>query len=372
MIHRSPAKALFGAACLLALAACGGDDDVPTRGRGRDMGTTPSGDGGGVVRVDMGPAIDFGFSECAATSVVAETTVRPIDIVLAIDNSGSMDEEARLVQENMNRFSTAIAASGIDYHVIVLTAAGFVTIPPPLGGSPNFMHVPQDVQSNNAMDVLLSAYPSYSGFLRPTALTHFVVVTDDESSMAASTFISRMEMTLGHDFDYHSIASENASHVMCVPFFGCIGGPQPGCTGPYGDAADIGRIHYETSELTGGTRYSICAMDWTAVFTSLTAAVAVPTTLPCVYLVPEPPEGMTFDRTRVNILYTPGTGAAPAFLPFVGTPSGGDCSGAAGGWYYDNPTTPTQILLCPTTCSSVSADTTGRIDIALGCETFFG
>lgn len=371
MTHRSPAKVLFGVACLLALAACGGDDDVPVRGRGRDMGTTPPGDGGGVVHTDMGPAMDFGFSGCAATSVIAETTVRPIDIVMAIDNSGSMDEEARLVQENMNRFSTAIAASGIDYHVILLTAAGFVTIPPPLGGSPNFMHVAQDVQSNNAMDILLSAYPRYSGFLRPTALTHFVVVTDDESSMAASTFISMMEATLGHDFDYHAIASENASHVECIPIFGCLGA-EPGCTGPYGDAADIGRIHYETSELTGGTRYSICAMDWTAVFTSLTAAVAVPTTLPCVYLVPDPPEGMTFDRGRVNVLYTPGTGAAPAYLPFVGTPSGGDCSGPAGGWYYDNPTTPTQILLCPTTCTSVSADTSGRIDIALGCETFFG
>lgn len=370
MTHRVPAARLLAAACLLTLVACASDGDAPVRGRGRDLGGFSDGDGG-VTGADTGPGIDLGFAECAATSVIAETTLRPLDIIVAIDNSGSMDEEARLVQENMNRFSSAIAASGLDYHVILLTAAGFVTVPPPLGGSANFMHVPQDVQSNNVMDILLSAFDAgYASFLRPTASTHFLVVTDDESDMAAATFISAMEAKLGHSFKYHSIASENASHAMCIPFFGCLG-DEPGCTGPYGDAADIGRIHYEASAITGGLQFSICEMDWTAVFTSLTAAVAVPMPLPCVYLVPEPPAGMTFDRMRVNVVYTPGSGGA-APLPFVGTPTGGDCSRPGGGWYYDDPVAPTQILLCPTTCEPISADPTGRIDIALGCETFFG
>lgn len=365
MNHRALAASFLGVAWLLVLASCASEGDTPVRGRGRDLGGIADGDGG-RTGADGGPGVDLGFAECAATRVDAETTVRPVDIIFAIDNSGSMDEEARLVQENMNLFSSAIAASGIDYRVVLVTAAGFVSIPPPLGGSPNLLVDPQDVQSHNVMDVLLDTFSTYAAFLRPTALTHFVVVTDDESDMAAVPFISAMEALLGHAFTYHAIASENASHAMCIPIIGCLP-DQPGCTGPYGDAADIGRIHWEAAALTGGTQNSICEADWSGVFASLTSAVAVPTPLPCVYLVPEPPAGMSFDRTRVNVLYTPGSGAVPAYLPSVT-----DCSGSGVGWYYDDPVSPTQILLCPTTCATVSADSTGRIDIALGCQTFFG
>jgi len=40
-----------------------------------------------------------------------------------------------------------------------------------------------------------------------------------------------------------------------------------------------------------------------------------------------------------------------------------------GGWYYDNPAAPTQILVCPCTCSRFEA---GRVDVALGCKPSVG
>jgi len=50
----------------------------------------------------------------------------------------------------------------------------------------------------------------------------------------------------------------------------------------------------------------------------------------------------------------------------IGRVSGAnDC--ANGGFYYDNPTNPTQIILCPSTCTAVKGMTNPKIDVLLGC-----
>jgi Mg-chelatase subunit ChlD len=49
--------------------------------------------------------------ECAGITLAAETQRGPADIIFALDNSGSMDEEAAFVQQNMNAFSDQIVAA---------------------------------------------------------------------------------------------------------------------------------------------------------------------------------------------------------------------------------------------------------------------
>jgi hypothetical protein len=39
-----------------------------------------------------------------------------------------------------------------------------------------------------------------------------------------------------------------------------------------------------------------------------------------------------------------------------------------GGWYYDNPTSPTEIVLCPKSCEAIGGSK-GKIRIELGCTT---
>ncbi len=84
--------------------------------------------------------------------------------------------------------------------------------------------------------------------------------------------------------------------------------------------------------------------------------------LGCTYNVPTSSTGLV-DPDSVEVEYTPGTGA-PMSIPRVTTSA--QCTGA--GWYYDNNVTPTTITLCPATCTQVSADPAGRIDIVLLCE----
>jgi hypothetical protein len=91
------------------------------------------------------------------------------------------------------------------------------------------------------------------------------------------------------------------------------------------------------------------------------------TALGCTYNIPQPMPGTNADPSLVNVYYTPGGSSTPITIPQV--PSKAACPATGNAWYYDNPTTPTHILLCDATCATVSADTMGSIEIALGCKT---
>lgn len=74
-------------------------------------------------------------------------------------------------------------------------------------------------------------------------------------------------------------------------------------------------------------------------------------------------DGGVPDPTKINVNYTSGSNEER-----VGQVTGpGNCSG--GGWYYDNPTQPTTITFCPSTCTEVQADPNADIEILIGCST---
>jgi hypothetical protein len=118
-------------------------------------------------------------------------------------------------------------------------------------------------------------------------------------------------------------------------------------------------------DATGGVWQSICSTVWGPIFTAVAQAVAVATLLPCVYDIPEPPDGETLEPSEVNLVFT-SSGGAEETVPNVIDATG---CGPTGGWYYDNPTTPSQIILCPSTCTMFQSDPGGRVDVAFGCET---
>jgi hypothetical protein len=89
------------------------------------------------------------------------------------------------------------------------------------------------------------------------------------------------------------------------------------------------------------------------------------TALGCNYNIPVPTTG-TANFNAVNVQYAPGNGGAEKVYPNVG--DAGHC-GSSNGWYYDDPSNPTQIILCPQSCNTVKADTAGEVDVLLGCGT---
>ncbi len=84
--------------------------------------------------------------------------------------------------------------------------------------------------------------------------------------------------------------------------------------------------------------------------------------LGCEYLMPTPAEGDA-DPDKLNVRYTPEGGSEEVF-PRVSDAS--QCQGQPG-WYYDNPTDPSKIILCPASCDRVK-NLGGSVNIELGCE----
>ncbi|MFN7700024.1 MAG: hypothetical protein ACK6CU_27485 [Deltaproteobacteria bacterium] len=312
---------------------------------------------------DTGPRPDAGLMACEATSVMTGNQIQPVDIVWVIDNSGSMDGERDIIQANLGEFARTVGAAGIDWHVVLITAEGFVRVPASLAAdTERFRYVADDVQSDEAMSAALANFSRYADFLRDEAVLHFVLVTDDESGVTAGDFRTMMRGLTRQSFRAHVIASPPGA-MSCTVF--CM----PGCSGPNGDAADNGDRYWELAMLTGGSSYSICTSDWSALFRDLTRAIAIARPLPCRYRIPDPPEGMRFDPGLVNVDLSTGDGAT-ARLPYVGNPDGSvACPGDGRGWYYDDPADPRTILLCNDICDVIEDDAAASMNIAFGCAT---
>ena len=372
----------FWAALCLSLAGCsssspgGGIESHPSPSTGDDAGLPGDGDegdgdegdgdeGDGDVGDGDGDANspDGGFEECAASRVEAERQLRPVDVIWVIDNSGSMDEEACYVQTNMNNCAANIAGAGIDnYRVVVMTKTGWVNVPNPLGSdATHFLFVDEDVQSDEPFGDLVARFDAYGSFLQKDAITHFVVVTDDESAMPAPDFLMQMREKLGkEEFFVHAIASEVVK--SCIVPGVCLDVP---CGDLFGQrAANIGAQYYAAAGSTQGLTFSICTQDWSSLFTTLSEKVSTSAPIPCELLVPKAMNGMSLDPDLVNVVFTAQGEAMGAPIPRV--PDAGGCA-TSSAWYYDNPAAPEKIVLCPTACTA--AEGGGAIDIALGCAT---
>lgn len=81
----------------------------------------------------------------------------------------------------------------------------------------------------------------------------------------------------------------------------------------------------------------------------------------CDIPIPPPPTGRTFDKEKVILTYSSGTNVPTTFTYDP------ECTGS-NGWRYDNRTTPTRVVLCPSTCTAVQADPKAVLSVGFACE----
>jgi hypothetical protein len=291
-----------------------------------------------------------------------------------------MDEESQFVQTHMNAFSSGVINANIDAHVVVMTnpsnATNGVCIGAPLGSGscpndsnpPAFLHLDQDVQSNNALALLLSRFDDYKSMFRSGASKHFVVVTDDNSSLDAVSFDTQIKQKLLAndpqfvDYTFHSIYGYSEPD-----FFECtLGGGDPCCDGVSSFTASVGEVYKQLVAMKSGVQGNLCLQDFLPVFQQVSAVVTQSSQLACEWTIPPPPAGETFDKSKVNVQFTSGTNP-PQDLGNV--PSAADCAAAQGGWYYDDNNNPTKIFVCPQTCQVIQGVGDAKIDILFGCAT---
>ncbi len=341
---------------------------IATLSGGGSEGTgDPGDDSGGEASTTEGPP---GVGECESVVSEAEVGPPPQDILVVVDNSDSMVDEAGFVQAQLNEFSALIGSADVNAHIILMTSlptlAAGVCIDPPLGSGgcpgadtnpPSFVHIDTAVGSTDALNRVQNLYNDYREFLRPSATTHLVVISDDDTPIGPGTFLDQMvELSPRFiDLRFHAIvASENPGDACAVGSACC-------------DYATAHGSRYEQIvEMTGGVLGDICEQEFQPIFEALAQEVISEATLSCSLEIPPAPEGESFDRDLVNVAFNDGEGGS---FEFGRAESSGQCDGVSDGWYYDDLEDPAEILLCPQTCSRVQGLAQASISVIFGCAT---
>lgn len=377
--------ALIAAACGEAGRDPGGDTfnantSVTTLDEASDQdesGEAESSSSDTGIKLDM-PAESEGVdtvetgNECAAVSETAENQFAPVDIVFAIDTSGSMSEEKNFVQQNMNIFSQQIFLANIDHHVVMVAAESpdGPCINVPLGSGacpadtklPNYLHVVDEVGSTNALERILATQPLWSTSIRPNSVKHLVVVSDDESAMDALTFdaaFKAIDPSYANYYFHAIVAFENPDPLQC------LGGQATCCAGFIPISADVGQVYIDLANLTGGVAGDLCLQQFGPVFDQIAQSVQTTVPLACEWEIPEPPEGESFDPTKVNVELE--LDGVPEDVFYVENEAA--CNGGEGWYYFPDAVTPQTIRICPETCARVQSAEQASVDILFGCDT---
>jgi hypothetical protein len=371
---------------------CGGDSNLGDEsGTGGTAGSSGTGgtagsflDGGGDAGSAAGGS-DATFEGCVATGAIAENTYQPADIIFAIDNSPSMRDEILWTRENLNAFSQKIADEGLDPRIVMISClpgdcdghqnANGICVDAPLGAPggcpedgpwadnnpPGYLHIDLRIPSKKGLERIINTYADWKGVLRPTAVTHFVAISDDGEEWTAKQFqdaLAALDPPV-KNYHFHGIFSFMSKEAACD-----ISTSEPCCT--YAAPGGEGAAYKDLVAATGGVGADLCAQDFTPVFQQFANAVIEFAELSCSWKIPQPPTGETLNPNMVNVDFIDASGQR---TPFGRVDSLADCANVEHGWYYDNAMLPTEVLVCPQTCEWIQGKAGAQIDIQFGCAT---
>lgn len=378
--------------CTLLLFACDNGSVVRTGGDG--------GDGeDGAAAADLGLS-DRGRSDtvCAAVKQSAELVYEPVDIILLIDTSSTMQAAVASVEQNINTsFASIIEGSGLDYRVIVIATHRAKTNNPgicvsaPLSGTncnpvpaqpvlgPRFFHYDRGLGSSSSLSEPLAAYrqadkhgfapQGWSQWLRPVARKVFLAINDGTSTslLKAAEFDSQLLALDPQNFGsaqerryvFHAILGLAENNPPTKPWEASdsiVKGTCSGYSGPLGE----GVIYQDLTRLTGGVRFPLCQFGaFDVIFKLLAQQIVEGQAVACSYEIPEPPPGKALDKSTIVMKYK-STGKADVGLQQVADE--GACSGDA--FYIDGDL----LRLCPATCSKVQAAAAASLEVLFGCN----
>jgi len=380
MLHSHPnARLLAGVVTLVAAlsapAACGGSDDSGfagpgagggTAAKGGTAGTAASGSGassasggtggGLIIDASTGDGALTDANACAAESQKAELV--PLDLYIMLDRSGSMQgSKWSSVTSALNSFVKDPQSAGI--------GVGLDTFP----GSPECS---SSTYSNAAVPI---------GML-PGNATAIASALASVSPSGGTPTVPAMQGALQYTTTW---AYQNPTHVVVI-VLATDGQPNdcsssvPGVSAVASTGANqnpkiltfvigVGSALTNLNQIAqaGGTTTAFI-VDTSANVTQqfIDALNAIRgAVVACEYVIPTPEAG-TIDPNKVNVEYTPGAGGNPVLIPKVADASA--CPASGDGWYYDNPTSPSKVILCPSTCALVKQDSQAQISVLFGCS----
>lgn len=191
---------------------------------------------------------------CAETFLVGtDTASRPIDVIWAVDSSGSMSEEMATVEAEINSFANSLAGStsATQLHLIADrgTESFEICVSPPLGGAAcadnpaaGFWHYDTNgstngnemVHSSNALGRIMQQSYAWIPRLQPNSYLAVIVTTDDN----------------GDDPDWHAVDGD-PSEIDDCGFGGIVDGTNSNICRWYGGAVPYTSLAYDFAGFAG-------------------------------------------------------------------------------------------------------------------------
>jgi hypothetical protein len=407
MLHTSTGASrwLAGLSFTFALVGCSaGSGDTGSGGAGQGGSTSAFGDGGSSSTFGDGGSMGIGGG-CVGSENVAQKV--PLDMYIMLDQSGSMgdppsngsgskwDAVTQALTAFVNQGGSDISV-GIQYFPIPSGVSCPIT---PVqctsdadcqtGCGPCEMPIPGfgicsgvgDSDSCEAMDyamadVEIAALPGNAGPINSSMAAH--------GPTGGTPTLPALQGAIDHASGW---ANAHPGHVAIVVL--ATDGDPASCDTDLGhiDAVAASGVALTPSILTFviGVGGSVSALNGIANAGGTGSAFMIDTSpdvqtafldalnqiqgqsLPCSYLIPDPPPGQTLNFDEVNVTHTPANSTTPTTIPQVADAS--QCPPSGDAWYYDNPGAPTQIMLCPSTCTAYSAEQGATVKVVLGCAT---
>jgi hypothetical protein len=120
--------------------------------------------------------------------------------------------------------------------------------------------------------------------------------------------------------------------------------------------------------VAGGTEkaYLVSGGDVTSQVLTALNDIRAAAAIPCQLQIPPPPTGSTLDLTKVNVIHTTNS-CEVRVISYRDTQA--SCDTTNGGWFFDNPSAPQNVILCGKTCDDVSIPG-GQLFFSVGCDRY--
>lgn len=361
--------------CLTLLSACSGgsDDDPDAQGTGGtgSIDVTPRGGTGSGSSAGSNGGSKCGntlLDTCAAVAFEPEGI--PLDIYVMFDQSGSMLSDVggltRLaaVQQAVATFlrDPQSATTGVGIGYFGFLPIGQVSCDPAMYGTPD---VPLTLDHEAVISSLSKRMPTGE---TPTAAALRGACGYAEGHRAAHPDHAAVILLVT---DGKPEAPVSCASGGCCPSLedatkeaaACLSGQQQVPTYVLGVGPNLENLHAIAQ--AGGTKNAYIVGDQNVAANVLSALTSIrrDAQIPCDIEVPTAAAGTAVDYGKVNVLYSqPSCASTPIYY----VESVGKCA-ADGGWYYDNPSAPSRIRMCPTTCQLLNSTNVG-LQISVGCE----
>ncbi len=301
-----------------------------------------------------------GIDECQSITAVGEKV--PLDMVIVQDRSGSMTTGDRwgAAVDAIKAFADNSGAAGL--------SVGLAYFPPKLGDECNVatyanLDVDIAVLPGNASAIkqsLLTTSPSGGTPMRPAleggidAMTAWLTLNPTHEGI----------VILVTDGDPGGCSSNTASDVANVAESAFNATPSIRTFVVGMDGANFSNL--DNIAEAGGTDEAFNVGSGTAAFVAALDEIRLEG-ISCEYVLPVPlPSEGTLDFDSVSVEYVPGLNEPAEDVPRVSDL--GDCGELSGGFYYDDNSDPTRIVLCPASCDLVQSGTeNAQVRVVLGC-----